>query len=154
MQTRRASSIRTRIKTSLSYSYLLQRLSRRASSIRTRIKTDRCSTDQNPLPLLAEHLPLEQGLRLHGSELFNTVRVLAEHLPLEQGLRHLPFPLQRQHTLSRRASSIRTRIKTNVEVVSTVICRPLAEHLPLEQGLRLGLVGDCYLEWHSQSIFH
>ncbi len=36
---------------------------------------------------LAEHLPLEQGLRHTLSEPWRTVVVLAEHLPLEQGLR-------------------------------------------------------------------
>ncbi len=37
---------------------------------------------------LAEHLPLEQGLRRRPIRLVALLDVLAEHLPLEQGLRH------------------------------------------------------------------
>ena len=39
--------------------------------------------------LLAEHLLLEQGLRLTDEWYAGLVAVLAEHLPLEQGLRPL-----------------------------------------------------------------
>ena len=38
---------------------------------------------------LAEHLPLEQGLRHFYSILLSIDLHLAEHLPLEQGLRHI-----------------------------------------------------------------
>ena len=79
---------------------------------------------------LAEHLPLEQGLR----QSYNTFKCckirLAEHLPLEQGLR-----LRRP-------------------IMLVALLDVLAEHLPLEQGLRHS--GNLY--WttvlSSQSIFH
>ena len=62
--------------------------SRRASSIRTRIKTFIKLADLDSLYLLAEHLPLEQGLRLLiDLQLHCCGLHLAEHLPLEQGLR-------------------------------------------------------------------
>ena len=64
---------------------------------------------------LAEHLPLEQGLRHLFHSFPAILQLLAEHLPLEQGLRpKRPTPLCTLH-------------------------RELAEHLPLEQGLRLVL---------------
>ena len=40
---------------------------------------------------LAEHLPLEQGLRPVAGLFYGCGAVLAEHLPLEQGLRLLIF---------------------------------------------------------------
>ncbi len=64
---------------------------------------------------LAEHLPLQQGLRpfrSHPSP--NLVLLLAEHLPLQQGLR-LSWSFTSDTTQgSRRASSITTRIKTRI----------------------------------------
>ena len=66
--------------------------------------------------MLAEHLPLEQGLRhpyFYKHYIF--VALLAEHLPLEQGLRLRGSNLLNQEEPTRRASSIRTRIKTNSE---------------------------------------
>ena len=88
--------------------------------------------------MLAEHLPLEQGLRhLISSEDLQVNLFLAEHLPLEQGLRHAPDASYRTSDRSRRASSIRTRIKTHLQECLSSLVIPLAEHLPLEQGLRL-----------------
>ena len=89
ISTRRASSIRTRIKTSTILACIgSSAWTRRASSIRTRIKTPPGMSVRHLIMHLAEHLPLEQGLRLarHGTI------VVSAH--------------------SRRASSIRTRIKT------------------------------------------
>ena len=40
-----------------------------------------------PNSILAEHLPLEQGLRLDNIVSMTFSGGLAEHLPLEQGLR-------------------------------------------------------------------
>ena len=63
---------------------------------------------------LAEHLPLEQGLRQEEmGSILSLDFTLAEHLPLEQGLRQ------------ERSSDF-------------FFTSTLAEHLPLEQGLRLG----------------
>ena len=111
--------------------------SRRASSIRTRIKTANEDKITVFYPDLAEHLPLEQGLRLVRSNMPGYFdRYLAEHLPLEQGLRQLdmvPFTMPNE---TRRASSIRTRIKTLVSKKCYHLLFVLAEHLPLEQGLR------------------
>ena len=61
---------------------------------------------------------------------------LAEHLPLEQGLRQVAIKLDVVVALSRRASSIRTRIKTVAACLVYHVLDILAEHLPLEQGLR------------------
>ena len=62
---------------------------RRASSIRTRIKTFKDSSIYLVLAILAEHLPLEQGLRPTVFRIIIYYITLAEHLPLEQGLRLL-----------------------------------------------------------------
>ena len=59
---------------------------------------------------LAEHLPLEQGLRQLDGFVCVHFLLLAEHLPLEQGL----------------------RLQLVSEVVEVTL--DLAEHLPLEQG--------------------
>ena len=155
-------------------------VSRRASSIRTRIKTKPPRTYYQILGTLAEHLPLEQGLRL--SEIYPQASFicLAEHLPLEQGLRHcrgqLKFPvyparrassirtriktplsvdqLSLRH-FSRRASSIRTRIKTRRSWIVLGDPTTLAEHLPLEQGLRRSWLYPAQKSLScSQSIFH
>ena len=81
--------------------------------------------------ILAEHLPLEQGLRhTMRDTIIGISLLLAEHLPLEQGLRH---PKQLRSNLA----------------------QPLAEHLPLEQGLRLMIPPNRrYPKQASQSIFH
>ena len=174
LRPRRASSIRTRIKTYIvdiagfepatlaEHLPLEQGLrppvrcpeeenlaSRRASSIRTRIKTLFFLLGLCYFVVLAEHLPLEQGLRPP-----NTVTVLrlfdglAEHLPLEQGLRTQEEGNCTGYAKSRRASSIRTRIKTSLPRAGPLQAALLAEHLPLEQGCRgerLGRIirGDC-----------
>ena len=64
------------------------------------------------LPQLAEHLPLEQGLRPSSGEPRGPDLLLAEHLPLEQGLRLNKRIAIFSYHKARRASSIRTRIKT------------------------------------------
>ena len=85
---------------------------------------------------LAEHLPLEQGLRRTAHRLGGNTCTLAEHLPLEQGLRPMRDTIIGISLLTRRASSIRTRIKTHSHCKSIILSNVLAEHLPLEQGLR------------------
>ena len=119
------------------FSIVDQSSARRASSIRTRIKTHLFLHFHMQKQILAEHLPLEQGLRPDTCEPCRLIKKLAEHLPLEQGLRqidligewddirlaeHLPLeqglrqannPPIYSRTVTRRASSIRTRIKTS-----------------------------------------
>ena len=70
------------------------------------------------LPLVREHIPLEQGLRRH-LLLLSCCNALAvrEHIPLEQGLR-----LIKSHQYT---SDLGVR-----------------EHIPLEQGLRPHYVAD------------
>ena len=63
IDSRRASSITTRIKTCKNRKKGCRGKSRRASSITTRIKTHSLSPRGLLLPGLAEHLPLQQGLR-------------------------------------------------------------------------------------------
>ena len=65
---------------------------------------------------------------------------LAEHLPLEQGLRPSDVSSLATSGVARRASSIRTRIKTTALMFSSPSVVILAEHLPLEQGLRLSYI--------------
>ena len=60
---------------------------------------------------------------------------LAEYLPLEQGLRLTHYECRLRLCEARRASSIRTRIKTcGTNTRSWNYRSRLAEHLPLEQG--------------------
>ena len=61
---------------------------------------------------------------------------LVEHLPLEQGLRLILICINLHGCCSRRASSIRTRIKTQDQWLVLDQLGQLVEHLPLEQGLR------------------
>ena len=72
-----------------------------------------CIVDWERRAGLAEHLPLEQGLRLFTVlDVNHKSIVLAEHFPLEQGLRPPSRRLVGSCPPTRRASSIRTRIKT------------------------------------------
>ena len=93
---------------------LLVSQARRASSIRTRIKTRLYPPYGMNIYALAEHLPLEQGLRQEEmGSILSLDFTLAEHLPLEQGLRPQNWAhFSSKIRISRRASSIRTRIKT------------------------------------------
>ena len=106
----------------------------RASSYRTRIKTSAPRWASNETFPLKEHLPIEQGLR-HGQEDFRTViHCLKEHLPIKQGLR--PTIVQNEDFVwPQRASSYRTRIKT-LEPLLEKLHIVLKKHLPIEQGLR------------------
>ena len=43
-----------------------------------------------------DHIPLEQGLRLHGAHSYAPKALVRDHIPLEQGLR--PRPIYMKHT--------------------------------------------------------
>ena len=155
---RRAYSIKTRIKTLLKISLkflillaehiplkqgLRRRISaikllissRRAYSIKTRIKTLRAAHLMKK-ETLAEHIPLKQGLRPSRNVLSVTASLLAEHIPLKQGLRHIWYCWMNRSNHSRRAYSIKTRIKTLCFIFEYGFGFVLAEHIPLKQGLR------------------
>ena len=88
------------------------------------------TTTSDNLCFVREHIPLEQGLRLHAKSYADTWK-------------------------SQRAYSIRTRIKTT-GCLSIAKKKPIVrEHIPLEQGLRLMKI--C-IHWNSsfwsESIFH
>ena len=112
-QTRRESSIRTRIETlSSSLLFSCSDFTRRESSIRTRIETL-----EDPLGIqrhqLGGNLPSEQGLkrdRMDAGEI--DAAALGGNLPSEQGLKPVRKRLFPDGPVPRRESSIRTRIET------------------------------------------
>ena len=59
-----------------------------------------------------------------------------EHIPLEQGLRREGRTSCNNRSMSQRAYSIRTRIKTIFSFVDINTKILVREHIPLEQGLR------------------
>ena len=64
--------------------------------------------------MLAEHIPVKQGLRQSLTLLSKDFAALAEHIPVKQGLRH-------------------ELVDDDVHVLVV-----LAEHIPVKQGLRPG----------------
>ncbi len=134
---RRASSNRTRIKTvRLAVVKLTREPARRASSNRTRIKTRAIMLGARNEYSLAEHHPIEQGLRLYYTCLYcsdcKPRRASSNRTRIKTPL----SPFLSPFLLSRRASSNRTRIKTFIAFgLDDELCH-LAEHHPIEQGLR------------------
>ena len=139
---RRPSSIKTRIKTNNVGSSHILSPARRPSSIKTRIKTHNTFDYSISLFLLADHLPLKQGLRRHPlKELTHQIKALADHLPLKQGLRLLLWKrISYIASLSRRPSSIKTRIKTLTYLLPDNLSK---------SGDGVHTVSTC-----SQAIFH
>ena len=68
--------------------------------------------------------------------MFNSGIVIAEHIPLKQGLRREAAGLLGAFLGNRRAYSIKTRIKTPSYRADLTLRRWIAEHIPLKQGLR------------------
>ena len=149
---RRAYSIKTRIKTYMKMRYDPMMTYRRAYSIKTRIKTAYKLCDVMTI-IIAEHIPLKQGLRLPGLFHITMWVLIAEHIPLKQGLRQEPHMVMRILCRNRRAYSIKTRIKTK-QHNNWGAHSAIAEHIPLKQGLRLLELCFKLIEPLSQSIFH
>ena len=82
-------SIRTRIKTPPAVLLSPWRQCQRPYSIRTRIKTPCCPLAVSPCPVVRDHIPLEQGLRLNADLNMIKPHSVRDHIPLEQGLRPL-----------------------------------------------------------------
>ena len=120
-QSYRDTSIRTRIETTLSISFLtIFLICYRDTSIRTRIETGMQFQLFNLNGPVIEILPLEQGLKPNEYRINNCKNIeVIEILPLEQGLKHLcHWPLW--------------------ESIISVI-----EILPLEQGLKHSSINFC-----------
>ena len=112
--------------------------------------------------LVAEYLPLKQGLKLLSYDVYFAYFTVAEYLPLKQGLKHvyprllsLPqihvaeyLPLKqglKRFTLriccaarawGCRVPSTKTRIETGATGATTEFDAGVAEYLPLKQGLK------------------
>ena len=56
--------------------------------------------------------------------------------------------------MRQRPYSIRTRIKTCIDLVDTVNDTEVRDHIPLEQGLRQTTAVKTALETVSETIFH
>ena len=126
----------------------------RAYSIKTRIKTTFLVSAARTISMLREHIPLKQGLRQIIRTRKANIRYLREHIPLKQGLRPRMFKCVSSVLISQRAYSIKTRIKTHLDLAAKAV-RPLREHIPLKQGLRHSTSSKTGNKaFFSESIFH
>ena len=64
------------------------------------------------------------------------MRVVRVHLPLKQGLRHKTGSGMLAIKAGTSASSIKTRIKTEIRKLVSDLVECVRVHLPLKQGLR------------------
>ena len=100
------------------------------------------------------HLPLKQGLRLSIFPCCIFLEYVRVHLPLKQGLRPTDFAVLPPFLISASASSIKTRIKTNLGVYVNLLDPDVRVHLPLKQGLRLSFSSfGVGISW-CECIFH
>ena len=93
----RPSSTTTRIKTRANFlPQAASLIGTRPSSTTTRIKTfEEVRMDSHQQ--VRDHLPLQQGLRLHSLLCDGCRRHVRDHLPLQQGLRHFLPKLAEEH---------------------------------------------------------
>ena len=86
----------------------------RIPSTKTRIETLRNSGFFKKSIMIAEYLPLKQGLKQFPADNdFPSGIIIAEYLPLKQGLKLISFVPASELTFNCRIPSTKTRIETN-----------------------------------------
>ena len=75
---------------------------------------------------LLDHIPLKQGLRQIQIELESSFySLLLDHIPLKQGLRQIDLANSHRMSMTLRPYSIKTRIKTHVPHICSLVQTPL-----------------------------
>ena len=100
-----------------------------------------------------DHIPLEQGLRLKGNRSCRAQKARQRPYSIRTRIKTLVQLLHAIDILGQRPYSIRTRIKTNA-AITIEYARIVRDHIPLEQGLRLGFTHCTKETCMSETIFH